>query len=78
MAQMISYVTYLVHEYDEAIAFFLHTDDFDGYYNSLKEKGITFLETPRSEVYGRVVVFADLYGNKWDLLEMKSSGDSRP
>ena len=48
---------------------FLHTDDFWRDYPVLQARGLKFLETPRSEVYGHVVVFEDLYGNKWDLLE---------
>ena len=48
---------------------FLHTDDFWRDYPVLQSRGLRFLETPRSEVYGHVAVFEDLYGNKWDLLE---------
>ena len=48
---------------------FLHTDDFWRDYPVLHGRGLHFLETPRSEVYGHVAVFEDLYGNKWDLLE---------
>jgi catechol 2,3-dioxygenase-like lactoylglutathione lyase family enzyme len=48
---------------------FLHTDDFWRDYPVLQGRGLTFLEVPRSEVYGHVAVFEDLYGNKWDLLE---------
>jgi uncharacterized glyoxalase superfamily protein PhnB len=48
---------------------FLHTDDFDGDYRRFKAAGVEFLEQPRDEPYGRVVVFRDLYGNKWDLIE---------
>ena len=48
---------------------FLHTDDFWRDYPVLHSRGLRFLETPRSEVYGHVAVFEDLYGNKWDLLE---------
>jgi catechol 2,3-dioxygenase-like lactoylglutathione lyase family enzyme len=51
---------------------FLHTDDFWRDYESMKANGIRFLEEPRNESYGTVVVFEDLYGNKWDLLEMKA------
>lgn len=50
---------------------FLNTDDFYRDYNVMKEKGVTFLETPREEVYATVVVLQDLYGNKWDLLQRK-------
>ena len=48
---------------------FLHTDDFDGDYALYKAAGVEFTETPRHESYGRVVVFRDRYGNKWDLIE---------
>ena len=51
---------------------FLHTDDFDGDYSRYKAAGVRFVETPRRESYGRVVVFLDLYGNKWDLIERRS------
>lgn len=50
---------------------FLNTDDFYRDYNSMKEKGVIFLESPREEVYATVVVFQDMYGNKWDLLQRK-------
>lgn len=48
---------------------FLHTDDFDGDYARYQAAGVEFTETPRNESYGRVVVFKDRYGNKWDLVE---------
>ena len=48
---------------------FLHTDDFWRDYPVLQARGLRFLETPRSEAYGHVAVFEDLYGNQWDLLE---------
>jgi catechol 2,3-dioxygenase-like lactoylglutathione lyase family enzyme len=48
---------------------FLHTDDFWRDYPALQGRGLKFLEAPRSETYGHVAVFEDLYGNKWDLLE---------
>lgn len=47
---------------------FVHTTDFDADYARLRAAGVRFVETPRSEAYGRVVVFVDLYGNKWDLV----------
>lgn len=50
---------------------FLHTDDFWRDHETMKANGVRFLEEPRNETYGTVVVFEDLYGNKWDLLEMK-------
>ena len=51
------------------VGFFLYADDFDDAYAMMRERGVEFLEDVRSEAYGRVVVFRDLYGNKWDLLE---------
>lgn len=48
---------------------FLHTDDFNRDYAALRGRGVEFLEVPRVEPYGTVVVFEDLYGNKWDLIE---------
>lgn len=126
MSQSIALVTFLVHDYDEAIAFFvdalrftlvedkpqggkrwvvvaprgssgcamllakastpqqtsrvgdqtggrvglfLHTDDFRADYEHMKSHGVQFTETPREEPYGQVVVFKDLYGNLWDLMQ---------
>jgi catechol 2,3-dioxygenase-like lactoylglutathione lyase family enzyme len=51
------------------VGFFLHTDDFWRDFESMKTKGVTFLEEPRTETYGMVVVFQDLYGNRWDLMQ---------
>ncbi|MFE2428878.1 VOC family protein [Streptomyces sp. NPDC059373] len=51
------------------VGFFLHTEDFAGAYARMRAAGVTFLEEPRHETYGSVVVFQDLYGNRWDLLE---------
>ena len=51
---------------------FLHTDDFWRDYQKMRANGINFLEEPRTESYGTVVVFEDLYGNKWDLIEIKA------
>lgn len=50
---------------------FLHTDDFWGDYNAYRLRGVHFCEDPRKEEYGTVVVFEDLYGNRWDLIELK-------
>lgn len=48
---------------------FLHTSDFRADYEHMKSCGVRFVESPRDEPYGRVVVFLDLYGNKWDLIQ---------
>lgn len=50
------------------VGFFLHTDDFGRDHAAFVANGVAFLEAPRKENYGRVAVFADLYGNKWDLI----------
>ena len=50
---------------------FLHTDDFWRDYRAMQARGVAFLEEPREEAYGTVAVFEDLYGNKWDLIEVK-------
>ena len=48
---------------------FLDTDDFWGDYQHMRAHGVRFAEEPRQEAYGTVVVFYDLYGNKWDLVQ---------
>ena len=50
---------------------FLHTSDFWTDYKTMQENGVAFKEEPREEAYGTVVVFEDLYGNLWDLLQLK-------
>jgi catechol 2,3-dioxygenase-like lactoylglutathione lyase family enzyme len=50
---------------------FLHTDDFHRDYRRMQTHGVNFAEEPRHEAYGTVVVFEDLYGNRWDLIERK-------
>ncbi|MBP7688551.1 MAG: VOC family protein [Thermoflexales bacterium] len=50
---------------------FLHTTDFEGDYRHMQAHGVRFAEEPREEAYGRVVVFFDLYGNKWDMIQPK-------
>lgn len=52
---------------------FLHTDNFDRDYQSMRAKGIHFTEQPRHEEYGTVVVFVDPFGNKWDLVQPSTS-----
>ncbi|EGQ9279689.1 TPA: VOC family protein [Vibrio vulnificus] len=51
---------------------FLQTNDFWRDYELMKANGVVFNESPRIEEYGTVVVFQDLYGNKWDLLQLSS------
>ena len=52
---------------------FLNTDDFWRDYHEMVEKGIEFVREPKETGYGTVAVFKDLYGNLWDLLELKES-----
>jgi len=56
---------------------FLNTDDFWRDYTNMVSVGIAFVREPKSEPYGMVAVFRDLYGNLWDLLELKTEAPSR-
>jgi catechol 2,3-dioxygenase-like lactoylglutathione lyase family enzyme len=49
---------------------FLHTDDFRRDHEDLRSRGVVFRDAPRQEAYGTVAVFEDLYGNRWDLLQL--------
>ncbi|MCI5074985.1 VOC family protein [Oricola sp.] len=51
------------------VAFFLETDDFARDHKAFMSAGVEFLETPRREAYGVVAVFADPFGNRWDLIQ---------
>ena len=50
------------------VAFFLDSDDFDRDHRALRARGAVFEEEPRDEPYGRVAVFRDPFGNRWDLV----------
>ena len=50
------------------VGFFLRVDDFDAVYDQMVGAGVEFVTEPRTEDYGRVAVFADIAGNRWDLL----------
>lgn len=52
---------------------FLHTDNFDRYYQNLLDNNIEIFKKPVIESYGKVAVFKDLYGNLWDLIEPSSA-----
>ena len=54
------------------VAFFLETDDFAATHAAFVDRGVAFEEPPRREPFGMVAVFADLFGNRWDLIERKS------
>lgn len=49
---------------------FLQTDDFWRDYRSMSDAGITFVRPPSEQAYGTVAVFEDLYGNRWDLVQL--------
>jgi predicted enzyme related to lactoylglutathione lyase len=50
------------------VGFFLRVDDFEGAYERMTAAGVEFVTEPRTEPYGRVAVFVDVAGNRWDLL----------
>jgi catechol 2,3-dioxygenase-like lactoylglutathione lyase family enzyme len=54
---------------------FLHTDDFWRDFKAYRNKGVVFVRDPKEESYGTVAVFKDLYGNLWDLLQLKRAPD---
>ena len=53
------------------VGFFLYTDNFDRDYARMQEHHVAFTEEPRHEEFGKVIVFADKYGNKWDFIELR-------
>ena len=55
---------------------FLRTDDFDRDHAAFKRAGAEFLEEPRLETYGKVAVFRDPFGNKWDLVQPHADATS--
>ncbi len=55
------------------VGFFLHTDDCMRDHELLTSRGVRFEESPRCEPYGTVAVFVDLYGNRWDLLQLAAA-----
>ncbi len=54
---------------------FLRTDDFDRDFAAMTAKGVAFVRPPAIQPYGKVAVFLDLYGNKWDLVEFAGPHD---
>jgi catechol 2,3-dioxygenase-like lactoylglutathione lyase family enzyme len=58
-----------------SVFLFLHTDDFWRDYRMLQSRNVQFVRDPKEEEYGTVAVFADLYGNLWDLIERKTVVD---
>jgi catechol 2,3-dioxygenase-like lactoylglutathione lyase family enzyme len=53
------------------VSLFLHTDDFWRDYKELTARKVKFTRPPSEETYGTVAVFEDLYGNQWDLVQLK-------
>ena len=51
---------------------FLQTDDFWRDFNEMRASGIKFIREPKEAPYGTVAVFEDLYGNLWDLIQLKT------
>ncbi len=64
--------TFIGNQSGGRVFLFLNTDDFWRDYNDMKAKGINFVRDPKQQEYGMVAVFEDLYGNRWDLLELNS------
>jgi catechol 2,3-dioxygenase-like lactoylglutathione lyase family enzyme len=60
--------TVIGNQFAGRVGFFLRVDDFEASYRRMVAAGVEFLEEPRSEPYGKVVVFRDIAGNRWDLL----------
>jgi len=56
------------HQAAGRVGFFLTVEDFDAAYSRLSSAGVRFIKQPRTEPYGRVAVFLDIAGNKWDLI----------
>jgi catechol 2,3-dioxygenase-like lactoylglutathione lyase family enzyme len=54
------------------VLFFFYTDDFESDYELFRSKGVEFTEGPRNEIYGKVAIFKDLYGNRIDLIQPSS------
>ena len=50
------------------VGMFLRVDDFEAQYNRMRAAGVEFVTEPRTEAYGKVAVFIDVSGNRWDLL----------
>lgn len=53
---------------------FLNTDDFWRDYERMRAEGVRFVRDPEKQPYGMVAVFEDLYGNRWDLLQLNAHG----
>jgi catechol 2,3-dioxygenase-like lactoylglutathione lyase family enzyme len=56
------------------VGYFLQVDDFEGSIQRMRKAGVEFVTEPRDEAYGRVVVFRDIAGNKWDMIGPTAGG----
>ena len=56
------------HQFAGRVGLFLRVDDFEAAYARMVDAGVTFITAPRTEPYGKVAVFVDIAGNRWDLL----------
>ena len=63
--------TYIGRQTGGRVFLFLHTDNLERDHNNLKAKQIKIIRQPIEESFGKVLVFEDLYGNLWDLIEAK-------
>lgn len=63
--------SYIGNQTGGRVFLFLNTDDFWRDYEEMVARGIEFVREPQEEPYGTVAVFKDLYGNLWDLLQLK-------
>ena len=61
-------VTVIGQQFAGRVGLFLRVEDFDESYQRMVDGGVRFISEPRVEVYGKVAVFLDLEGNRWDLL----------
>ena len=64
------------HQFAGRVGLFLRVDDFDTAYARMVDAGVAFVTTPRTEPFGKVAVFVDIAGNRWDLLGPRA-GDGR-
>jgi catechol 2,3-dioxygenase-like lactoylglutathione lyase family enzyme len=61
------------HQFAGRVGLFLRVDDFALAYDRMINSGVEFVSAPRDEPYGRVAVFVDIAGNRWDLLGPRTS-----
>jgi catechol 2,3-dioxygenase-like lactoylglutathione lyase family enzyme len=66
------------HQFAGRVGLFLEVEDFDAAHDRMISAGVRFLTAPRQESYGRVAVFLDVAGNKWDLLSSPGTSVGRP